>query len=248
VFVANTLSDSISVVDLKSSQKVAEISLGPQTPWSLADEGERLFHDARLSSDGWFSCHSCHTDGHSNGQLNDNLSDETVGTPKRVLSLLGVGDTGPWAWNGSVEVLRQQIRKSIEVTMQGPTPTDQQVRAIEAYLRTLRPAPSLARARGCFDAAAAERGRLVFEQQGCVDCHERPRYTSSDAYDVGLEDESGHTLFNPPSLRGVSQRDPLLHDNRARGLREVLTFHNRGVTAELTPNELQDLLSFLESI
>ena len=47
------------------------------------------------------SCHSCHTDGHTNGQLNDNLSDfKTFGAPKRVLSLLGKRDTMPLAWNG----------------------------------------------------------------------------------------------------------------------------------------------------
>ena len=48
------------------------------------------------------SCHSCHPDGHTNGLLNDNLGDGNFGAPKRVLSLLGVGQTGPWAWNGGV--------------------------------------------------------------------------------------------------------------------------------------------------
>ena len=248
VLVANTFSDSVSMVDVESSQPVADISLGPQASWSLADRGERLFYDSRLSSDGWYSCHSCHTDGHSSGLLNDNLSDESTGAPKRVLSLLGVADTSPWAWNGRTSLLQQQIRKSIEVTMQGPAPTDEQVRLIEAYLQTLRPAPSLAHARGRFDMAAAERGRLVFEQQGCVECHEPPNFTSSDTYDVGLVDEAGGSHFNPPSLRGVSQRDRLFHDGRAAGLREVLTQHEHGLTDDLTPDGMTDLLGFLEGL
>ena len=37
------------------------------------------------------SCHSCHTDGHTSGRLADTLGDDTFGTPKRVLSLLGLG-------------------------------------------------------------------------------------------------------------------------------------------------------------
>src|SRR2546429_167098 len=83
-------------------RRARRIPLGPQPELSLAERGELLFYDARLSHDGWFSCHSCHTDGHSNGLLNDNLGDGSFGAPKRVLSLLGVRDTGPWAWNGTM--------------------------------------------------------------------------------------------------------------------------------------------------
>jgi cytochrome c peroxidase len=162
--------------------------------------------------------------------------------------LLGVADTSPWAWNGRASDLAQQIRKSIEATMRGPTPTDQQVRALEAYLDTLDPAPSLAHARGRLDAAADERGRIVFQDQGCVECHPPPLYTSADAYDVGLADEAGRNAFNPPSLRGVSQRDRLFHDNRAGGLRELLTQHQHGLSSDLHPDELGDLISFLESL
>ena len=58
---------------------------------------------AKLAHDGWFSCHSCHTDGHTNSRLNDSLGDGSFGAPKRVLSLLGVNDTAPWAWNGGIQ-------------------------------------------------------------------------------------------------------------------------------------------------
>ena len=66
-YVADELSDTISVVDVKAAQRIPEIRLGPQPQLSLADHGERLFYNGRLSHDGWMSCHSCHTDGHSNG-------------------------------------------------------------------------------------------------------------------------------------------------------------------------------------
>src|SRR4029077_18036898 len=114
VYVADELSDTISVVDLKEARRIAEISLGSQPELTMADRGERFFYDGRLSHDGWMSCHSCHTDGHSNGLLNDNLGDGAFGAPKRVLSLLGVAQTGPWAWNGEVHDLETQIKKSIE--------------------------------------------------------------------------------------------------------------------------------------
>jgi len=74
-YVANMFDDSISVVDLEDPGEVAKISLGPRAELSKQDRGELLFFDARLSHDSWMSCHSCHTNGHSNGLLNDNFSD-----------------------------------------------------------------------------------------------------------------------------------------------------------------------------
>ncbi len=86
-YVANTNSDTISVVDREKPNVVAEIALGPTPELSSADRGEALFYDAKLSHDGWLSCHSCHTDGHTSGKLADTLGDGTYGTPKRNLSL-----------------------------------------------------------------------------------------------------------------------------------------------------------------
>ncbi len=248
VYVANTLGDSISVIDANSATKSRDIPLGPQPEPTMVEEGELLFYNARLSSDGWFSCHSCHTDGHSNGLLNDNFGDESYGAPKRVLSLLGVRNTAPWAWNGSVKSLDDQVRKSIETTMRGPVPSDELVQALTAYLLTLETPPSLTEARGNSDEQAIQRGKAVFERHGCADCHQSPSYTSLDVFDVGLEDQHGNKRFNPPSLSGVSQRERLFHDNRAATLREVFIRFNHGLGEELTPAELDDLLSFLRSL
>src|SRR5207302_3757394 len=135
-YVANHFSDSVSIVELGDGKLVKEIPLGPTPELQSAERGERLFFDARLAHDGWLSCHSCHSDGHSNGLLNDNLGDGSFGAPKRVLSLLGSGDTGPWAWNGGIGSLKEQIAKSIRTTMHGRKPPDEQVRALAAYLRT----------------------------------------------------------------------------------------------------------------
>lgn len=244
-YLANTFGDSISVVDLNGPKVVAEIRLGPEPELKAEERGELLFHDARLSHDGWFSCHSCHTDGHTNGLLNDNFSDGSFGTPKRVLSLLGAKDTGPWAWQGKVATLEDQIRTSVKSTMQGAAPTEAQVRDLAAYLRTLPPPPALARARGALDAEAMLRGKKVFRQQKCSTCHPAPTYTSAKTYDVGLRDEAGATQFNPPSLRGLSQGGPYFHDNRARSLREVFTRHRHQISPDLSPRDLDDLLAFL---
>jgi cytochrome c peroxidase len=221
-----------------------EMSLGPRAEPSAADRGELLFHDARLSHDRWLSCQSCHTDGHSNGLLSDTLGDNSFGAPKRVPSLLGVKDTAPYAWNGGIAELKDQLRKSILTTMHGPPPTEAQVADLEAYLQTLAPPPPPQQA----EEATVRRGREVFEKNGCAACHAPPAYTSRKTYNVGLTDEVGNNSFNPPSLRGIAQGGPFFHDGRAATLEEVFTRHRHQLKGELPPGELADLLGFVRSL
>jgi YVTN family beta-propeller protein len=246
LYVANTFSDSISVLDLSANKSIAEITLGDRPELKPSDRGEMLFYDARLSHDGWLSCHSCHSDGHSSGRLADTLGDGTYGTPKRILSLRGVGETAPWAWNGSIMQLETQVQKSIETTMHGPKPSLEQVRDLTAFLKTLPPPPPLV------STAAREeqvhRGQALFTKYACAQCHIPPLYTSSKAYDVGLSDEAGQKSFNPPSLRGVSQGGPYFHDGRAVALAEVFTRYRHQLKSELTKQELEDLLAFLGTL
>jgi YVTN family beta-propeller protein len=247
-YVANTFADSISVVDLEANKVSGEIPLGPQPALSPSDRGELLFYDARLSHDRWMSCHSCHTDGHTPGLLNDNATDGSFGTPKRILSLLGVRDSGPWAWNGNLPDLESQIRQSIQGTMQGPKPSEEEVQGLAAFLQSLTPAPSPEALHGQIDEAAVRRGREVFERQSCGNCHTPPAYTSKGAYKVGLTDEAGNVAFNPPSLRGLSHAGHFFHDNRALSLEDVFLRHRHQLQGDPTQQELADLIRFLRSL
>jgi YVTN family beta-propeller protein len=243
-YVADTFGDAILVVDVAAKKLDGQIELGPQPELTASDRGERLFYDARLSHEGWFSCHSCHSDGHSTGLLNDNLTDRSFGTPKRILSLLGVGDTGPWAWNGSMTTLEHQIEKSIQSTMQGAKPSGEAVCDLAAFLKTLSPPPPSGRQ----DLAAVQRGKLVFAGQHCDACHVPPTYTSAKTFDVGLRDEAGNTAFNPPSLRGVAQGGPFFHDGRAATLEDVFGRYRHQLKNELASSERRDLVHFLRSL
>jgi mono/diheme cytochrome c family protein len=248
-YVLNTFDNSISVVDLHDAKVTHTLSLGPAPKLSLAERGEQLFYDARLSHDGWMSCHSCHTDGHTNGQRNDNFSDKTFGAPKRVLSLLTSMDTAPFGWLGSAKTLEQQIEKSIVHTMQGKEEVAADVvPALAAYLRTLGPPPVLAKLRGEEDREAIARGEKIFAAQKCASCHAPPAYTTPQVVDVGLKDELDHREFNPPSLLGVGQRRRLLHDARAASLAEVFTHHGHQLRGDLSAEEIADLVEFLRSL
>ncbi len=246
-YVANQFSDSVSVVEIKTRKVLAEIALlepSQRRELSLAEQGEILFHDANLSLDGWYSCHSCHSFGHTVGLLNDNLGDGNYGAPKRIPSLLGVDGTAPFLWSGRRSDLTEQTRKSITTTMHGEDPTADQLKKLVAYMNTLAPPPRIVPA----DLAQVARGEKTFESRGCSTCHAAPTYTSADVYDVGLEDQQGRKQFNPPSLRGVRHRGPFLHDHRAALLQDVFVKHKHPESAEWSKEELADLIAFLESL
>jgi cytochrome c peroxidase len=248
-YTANTFGDSVSIVDIGLREQTDEITLGPQPELSLIDRGELLFYDGRLSRDGWMSCHSCHTDGHTNGQLNDNFSDGSFGAAKRVLSLLGVAGTAPLAWDASAADLATQLRKSLTHTMQiEREPKDGEIEALIAYVHSLPPPPGIDKARNTVDDAAIERGRALFAEQKCASCHEPPAYTTARTYDVGLHDKLGNKAFNPPSLIGVGQRGPYFHDSRAKELADVFAEHGHQLQLPLDERQVADLLAFLRSL
>jgi hypothetical protein len=249
LFVAERFDDSVAAIDLTSA-KVERIRLGAtDRPATAIERGEIAFFDARHSLEGWYSCHSCHSYGHTSGRLNDNFTDGSFGTPKRVLSLLGARDTGPWAWSGQIGSLEEQTRNSIKSTMQGvKQPPHELVDDLTAYLRSLPPAPGVRKARGESDPEIEKRGRKIFVREKCGSCHAPPTYTSPKAYDVGLVDEVGGKLFNPPSLRGVSQAGPYFHDGRAMTLEDVFSKHRHELARPLTAAELGDLVYWLRGL
>lgn len=243
-FVADTSSDAVALVNLPDGKVEATVALGPQPPLTPEERGEHLFYDARLSKEGWFSCHSCHTDGHTNGGLSDTLSDGGFGAPKRVLTLLGVKDTGPWTWVGGSPDLAGQVRKSLKTTMRALRVRDEHVHDLTAYLRTLTPPPPARKA----DESILRRGKEAFDRHGCAKCHAPPTYTTPKTYDVGLHDEAGNVAFNPPSLRGVGQAGPYLHDGRAATLEEVFTRHGHPGPSPIPRGEVGDLVDFLRNL
>lgn len=250
LFVANQFDDSISVVDLQNATNPETINLGPRVEPTFAERGERLFYDARLSLDGWFSCHSCHTDGHTNGLKNDNLGDGTFGFPKRIPSLLGTEESWPWAWNGRQSSLTNQVHSSIQTTMHGPSPaaSTENIAALVAWLDTLTAPPGVTRARGAAEPESMARGGTLFRELGCTTCHPPPQFTARGTYDVGIHGSRGETEFNPPSLLGVSQRGPYFHDGRAASLRDVFAKFHHGDTQDVSAADFDALLAYLNGL
>jgi DNA-binding beta-propeller fold protein YncE len=254
VYIVNYLLDAVQVVDMTSRTLARSIELSSAQSPSLARRGEAIFFDAARSLDQWYSCHSCHYEGHTNAVTIDTRNDGRFGNFKTVLSLRGSSQTGPWFWHGWSTDFRGSLRKSMTETMLGPEPTDEDVEAMAAYIKSLSEPPNPFRDDELASAAAA-RGANVFQsaKAGCTQCHPAPHFTDGQTHDVGLGAATdAYEGFNSPSLRGVYDRVLLLHDGRARSLEALLTGpHNPArVTGqgELTDDERQDLLAYLRSL
>lgn len=248
VLIANSGDDTLSDIRLADPVRPRTLRPWPAPTLSARDRGELLFSSARLSLDGWFSCHSCHTDGHTNGANADTDGDGNFGAPKNTPSLLGVGRTGPWGWTGRFERLEDQIQNSITTTLSGGFPSKEEIADLAIYLRSLQPLDRRAR-RAPSAEKRVTRGRDVFLTRGCQKCHAGSSLTSIGVRDVGLDDGlGGHRAFNPPSLRGAAHSAPYLHDGRARSLAAVFSEHEHQLDRPLADEELADLVAYLQSL
>ena len=233
---------------LDLSVEVKHLSLGTTPKPGAAERGEAHFFNARLSRGGWYSCHSCHTDGHSSGGLADTLGDGGEGAPKRILSLLGVADTGPFAWKGNKKRLDIQVHQSLQLTMRGRQLAKPEINDVVEFLKTLKPPPPFKPAESAADQKTIDEGRKLFKSLDCASCHESKTLTSPDTYDVGLTDALGTKRFNPPSLRGVGHRPKLFHDGRATSIEQVIRKYKHQLPRPLSDQKERLLVRYLESL
>jgi YVTN family beta-propeller protein len=261
LYVANYLSNSIQVINAESATLTRTIPLGgPEAP-SLARRGEALFHDASRSLNNWYSCNTCHSEGHTNGldfdTLNDGWQDNSnthLRSRKKVPTLRRVASTGPWTWHGWQDGLDDAMVESFTKSMQGRKPTGDEVEAIVAYLSTLEFPKNPNREADGNLTPAARRGEAVFRSKkaNCASCHNGPEFTDGKIHDIGMNERGdvykGH---NPPSLRGVHDKDPYLHDGRAKTLRDALGGDHAPEALggqPLSEPELDDLIAYLNSL
>jgi len=202
-----------------------------------------------LDGSGSYNCSTCHVEGHTCGLNFDTLNDDSYGNPKLTPTLRSVSHTGPWTWHGWQKDLGAAVQKSYTETMFGPRLTEEEIKSVVTFLETLEHPPN---PRADLS-EAAKRGQALFKGKArCAKCHHGDQYTSERNYDVGLEpDGSPYKLWNPPSLRGLWDRGPYLHDGRAATLSDLLDKHHPPEKLggeELNKEELNDLIEFLRAL
>jgi mono/diheme cytochrome c family protein len=129
--------------------------------------------------------------------------------------------------------------------------------ALQAYQLSLKAPAAPA---GSFDAAAAARGKVVFDGAGkCATCHSGALFTDANSTlhppgDSMAEPEtpsyasrSATRMYRTSPLRGVWQHAPYFHDGSAATLEEVAATYNTRRSLGLTPQEIADLAQYLKS-
>jgi YVTN family beta-propeller protein len=250
-YVAEYYTDSLGVVNLDAEavHRPRSLALGPPREPTQERLGERAFNDAQICFQHWQSCASCHPDARADG-LNWDLLNDGMGNPKQTKSMLLATQTPPVMVTGIRDSAETAVRSGMRFILFAVRP-DEELKAIDAYLRALKPVPSPYLDEGGLN-KAAKRGRKLFEKAGCVQCHPEPLFTNLRTYNVG----SGlgrhlETAFDTPTLVENWRTAPFLYDGRAATVKEVVTIFNpgdtHGRTSGLSEKEIDDLVEYVLS-
>jgi mono/diheme cytochrome c family protein len=165
-------------------------------------------------------------------------------------------------WNAYVAVTQMHGRGNFSDPrlgvniVQTPDLVTPKLVALSEYQFSLKkPAPPA----GSFDAAAAVRGRAVFEGAGsCVACHAGPLLTDVNSGRLHAPAETGmdpryaarttQKAYRTTPLRGLWQHAPYFHDGSAATLLDVVEHYNRVRGLGLTEQQKRDLVEYLKSL
>jgi YVTN family beta-propeller protein len=265
-YVANSLDDSVSVIDVTRLEAVARIDLGGPKVVTKVRWGERLFNSANIAFQRQLSCHTCHPDGHVDGLTYDIEADGIGVSPVDNRTLRGIYDTDPFKWEGTNVTLARQCGPRLAVFFTRIQPfTKEELSALNDYTVTIPRPPNRHRALGAPLTPAQSRGKVLFERgrtndgreipvgSRCVTCHFPPYFTDRQRHDVGTQqalDRQGS--FDVPHLNNIYDSAPYLHNGMADTLEEIWTRFNpydkHGVTNDMTKDQLNDLIEYLKTL
>ena len=266
VYVANGLGDSVSVIDVEKQEVAGTIDLEGPGEITLARKGSILFHNAGITFQTQFSCHSCHPDGNVDGITYDIEPDGIGRNPVDNRTLRGILDTAPFKWEGTNPSLQRQCGPRLAVFFTRIDPfTNEQLEALDHYICTIPRPPNRFRALGEDLSPAQARGKVMFErtvdnigrpiskENRCNFCHSGAYFTNRQRFNVETQspmDDDG--IFDVPHLNNIYETAPYLHDGRSATLEEIWTRFNpndkHGVTNDMTKDQLNDLVEYLKTL
>ena len=163
-------------------------------------------------------------------------------------------------WNAYVAVTQMHGRGNFSDPRLGidirqtPDMVTSKLPALRAYQHSIAaPAPPA----GSFDAAAAARGRVVFNRS-CATCHVGGSGTDNNSGVLHASSETGmdgayalrtaNKAYRTTPLRGLWQHPPYFHDGSAATLADVVTHYNNFRRLNLSAGQQQDLIQYLKSL
>jgi MYXO-CTERM domain-containing protein len=227
--------------------------------------------DERMSKDGYISCASCHADGGHDGRTWDfTQAGEGLRNTITLHGRKGMGH-GLVHWTANFDEIQdfendirgafggrgflsdedfEETREPLGAPKAGRSAD---LDALAAYVASLDRVPPSPHREG--DGAltdAARRGRAVFLQADCHSCHGGAAFSDFTRHDVGtigLGSGQGHGVtlagvgFETPTLLGVWDTQPYLHDGSAATLTDAVLRHVP--TPALSAEDLSDLSAYL---
>jgi len=250
--VAVYFSGQVALVDTASG-KTTMVSVGEQRAVDPIRMGERVFHDGTRCFQGWLSCATCHPDGRVDG-FNWDLLNDGLGNPKNAKSMVWSHRTPPVMSLGVRDTMESAAKAGFE-HIQFTVPSDEELAATVAYIKSLEPLQSPYRRPDGSLTEAAKRGEAIFDspKTRCAFCHPPPLLSDLKLHNVGTRQAKDRSdAFDTPSLIELWRTAPYGHDGGAANLRELLIDRNpddrHGRTSHLSPQEIDDLIEYLLSL
>lgn len=203
--------------------------------------GRKLFHaanDRRVAGITGVSCASCHVEGRSDG-VTWRLDGHGLQTPL----LAGRSDFhGQLRWSGASPDLTHAVAEAIK-RLQGSGLPPRETAALAAFLLSGASDMKLPAS----PHAGSERGREVFTEAGCANCH-----LPANGFSDGKLHAFRGKKYRTPSLRGLFSTAPYYHDGSVPTLTALLGAHEKGnpmaVGNRLEAADRQALEAFLRSL
>ena len=267
VYVANRLSDSITIIDTDRQEAVGTIDLGGPKNMTVLRWGEYLFNHAIISFQRQLSCNTCHPENHVDGLIYDIAVDGGLGgnlVDNRTMR--GIAYTGPFKWSGkNPNLARQEGPRAAQLFFRSHGFTGKDRDAVVAFIESIPLPPNRQNNEDGTLTPAQQRGKAIFERaytndgryipivNRCITCHPPPYYTDRMVHNVGTKAYfDTHGEFDTPQLNSVNESAPYLHDGRCWSLEELWTIYNpydlHGVANDLTKQQLNDLIEYLKTL
>jgi mono/diheme cytochrome c family protein len=166
--------------------------------------------------------------------------------PRRTMNVAGgISGRAPYHWDGALTSFGDLVTTVYNQRMGGPPLSTDQTVAAESWMNAIPRLPGVVS-----DPDAVARGQLVFidSTHGCAVCHGGAQLTTNR---VNLDVGTGGR-FKIPSLVGLAYTAPYLHDGCAATLADRFGSCGggdlHGVTSTLTPDQISDLVAYLDSL
>ena len=248
VYISSYFSDGLEVVRLDGGVCEDFIEFGIKDVAASQERyGEMLFHSAKNCFQQWQSCASCHPGGGRVDGLNWDLMNDGIGNPKNTKSLLYAHMTPPVMASGIRDDAKTGVRAGFKF-IQFFDASEKDAKAVDAYLKSLKPVPSPYLVDGKLS-KSAKRGKEIFEKRSCTNCHSGVYFTNGEQYEMGeLGKYDKQNRWDTPSLIEIWRTAPYLHDGRYSSIQDLFKKGNHGLKEELIEIEIIDLANYLLSL